>query len=65
MFFDKLSLLSAKYNLEVGLGSQAEQTGRILLESKKDCLMKLGKGLVLNDTNTVINGSLIDYQVMI
>jgi UDP-N-acetylglucosamine 2-epimerase (non-hydrolysing) len=31
VFFDELSFPSAKYNLDVGSGSQAEQTGRILV----------------------------------
>jgi UDP-N-acetylglucosamine 2-epimerase (non-hydrolysing) len=65
VFFDEFSPPSTKDNLEVGSSSQAEQTSRILLESKKGLLDEASKVPVLNNTNTVINGSLIDYQVMI
>jgi len=58
-FFDELELPRPQYNLEVGSGSHAEQTGRImtgiekvLLENKPDIV------LVQGDTNTVLAGAL-------
>ena len=59
IFFERLKLPQARYNLEVGSGSQAEQTGRILsgvegiLLSEKPDLV-----LVLGDTNSVLGGAL-------
>jgi UDP-N-acetylglucosamine 2-epimerase (non-hydrolysing) len=59
VFFEELSLPSAKYNLDVGSGSQADQTSRILvgvemvlLEEKPDVV------LVEGDTNSVMAGAL-------
>jgi UDP-N-acetylglucosamine 2-epimerase (non-hydrolysing) len=59
VFFDELRLPSAKYNLDVGSGSQAEQTSQILvgvemvlLEEKPDVV------LVEGDTNSVMGGAL-------
>lgn len=59
VFFDELSLPSAKYNLDVGSGSQADQTSQILvgvemvlLEEKPDVV------LVEGDTNSVMGGAL-------
>ncbi|MGV8108417.1 non-hydrolyzing UDP-N-acetylglucosamine 2-epimerase [Methanospirillum sp.] len=58
-FFDELELPEPKYNLDVGSGTHAEQTGRImqgiekiLLEEKPDVV------LVQGDTNTVLAGAL-------
>jgi UDP-N-acetylglucosamine 2-epimerase (non-hydrolysing) len=58
-FFDELELPQAKYNLEAGSGSHAEQTGRImtgiekvLIENTPDIV------LVQGDTNTVLAGAL-------
>ena len=59
VFFEQLKLPEAKYNLEVGSGSHAEQTAKILtaiekvfLEEKPDVI------LVQGDTNTVLAGAL-------
>lgn len=59
VFFEQLELPEAKYNLDVGSGSHAEQTGkmlvgieRVLQEEKPDVV------LVEGDTNTVIAGAL-------
>ena len=59
VFFDELSLPSVKYNLDVGSGSQAEQTGRILVGVEKVLLEeKPGVVLVEGDTNSVMAGAL-------
>jgi UDP-N-acetylglucosamine 2-epimerase (non-hydrolysing) len=59
VFFEQLELPEAKYNLDVGSGSHAEQTGKmligvekILVEEKPDIV------LVEGDTNTVLAGAL-------
>ncbi len=59
VFFKQLELPQAKYNLDVGSGSHAEETGKmlmgiekILLEEKPDIV------LVEGDTNTVLAGAL-------
>jgi len=59
VFFKQLELPRAKYNLDVGSGSHAEETGkmlmgieRILLKEKPDVV------LVEGDTNTVLAGAL-------
>jgi UDP-N-acetylglucosamine 2-epimerase (non-hydrolysing) len=35
VFFEQLELPKAKYNLDVGLGSHAEQTGKMLIGIEK------------------------------
>ena len=59
VFFEQLSLPEAGYNLDVGSGSHAEQTGRMLIgiekvlsEEKPDVV------LVQGDTNTALAGAL-------
>ena len=54
VFFEQLELPEASYNLDVGSGSHAEQTGRILLGVEK-ILQKEKPDIVLveGDTNTV------------
>lgn len=59
VFFEQLQLPGARYNLDVGSGSHAQQTGRmlsgiekILMEEKPDIV------LVEGDTNTVLAGAL-------
>lgn len=59
VFFEELELPSPRYNLDVGSGSHAEQTGKImtgvekvLVEEKPDVV------LVQGDTNTVMAGAL-------
>lgn len=58
-FFEELELPEPKYNLDVGSGTHAEQTGkimsgieRILMDEKPDIV------LVQGDTNTVLAGAL-------
>lgn len=59
VFFEQLELPRPKYNLDIGSGSHAEQTGRILIEIEK-ILKKEHPDIVLvqGDTNTVLAGSL-------
>lgn len=59
VFFDELELPQPRYNLDVGSGSHAEQTGkimtgveRVLIEEQPDVV------LVQGDTNTVLAGAL-------
>jgi len=59
VFFEQLALPGAKYNLDVGSGSHAEQTGRMLIGIEK-VLLKEEPDVVLveGDTNTVLAGAL-------
>jgi len=59
VFFEQLEIPQPRYNLDVGSGSHAEQTGgiltgieKVLLEEKPDVV------LVEGDTNTVLAGAL-------
>ena len=59
IFFEELELPEAKYNLEVGSGSHAEETGKMLIGIEK--VLKEEKPnvvLVEGDTNTVLAGAL-------
>ena len=59
VFFEQLGLSEAKYNLEVGSGTHAEQTGKILVDVEK-VLSQERPDIVLveGDTNTVLAGAL-------
>ena len=59
IFFKELELPAAKYNLDVGSGSHAEETGKMLIGIEK--VLKEEKPdivLVEGDTNTVLAGAL-------
>jgi len=59
IFFEQLQLPEAKYNLDIGSGTHAEQTGKILIGIEK--ILKKEKPdivLVEGDTNTVLAGAL-------
>ena len=58
-FFDDLELPKPAYNLEIGSGSHAEQTGKIMVGIEKVILdEKSDVVLVQGDTNTVLAGFL-------
>jgi len=59
VFFEQLELPPVKYNLDVGSGSHAEQTGKMMIEIEK-VLRKDRVDLILveGDTNTVLAGAL-------
>jgi len=59
VFFEQLKLPQAKYNLEVGSGSHAEQTAGVLIGVEK-VLQKENPDIVLveGDTNSVLAGAL-------
>jgi UDP-N-acetylglucosamine 2-epimerase (non-hydrolysing) len=59
IFFEQLKIPYAKYNLEVGSGSHAEQTAKILVGVEK-VLCKESPDIVLveGDTNSVLAGAL-------
>ena len=59
IFFEDLELPAPKYNLDVGSGSHAEETGKMLIGIEK--VLKEEKpdvALVEGDTNTVVAGAL-------
>lgn len=59
VFFEQLQLPEARYNLDVGSGTHAEQTGKILIGVER-ILQKEKPDVVLveGDTNTVLAGAL-------
>jgi UDP-N-acetylglucosamine 2-epimerase (non-hydrolysing) len=59
IFFSQLNLPQPKYNLDVGSGTQADQTGRIMIEVEK-ILVKESLDIVLvqGDTNTTLAAAL-------
>jgi len=64
VFFEQLKLPQPKYNLKVGSGTHAEETGkmmigieRVLFDEKPDIL------LVEGDTNTVLAGALASVKI--
>ena len=65
-FFEDLELPKPDYNLEIGSGSHAEQTGKIMVGIEKVILdEKPDVVLVQGDTNTVLAGSLAASKVNI
>jgi len=66
VFFEQLELPQAKYNLEVGSGSHAEETGKMLI-GIEDVLHreKPDAALVQGDTNSVLAGALAAAKLRI
>jgi UDP-N-acetylglucosamine 2-epimerase (non-hydrolysing) len=59
VFFEQLGLPSARYNLEVGSGSHAEETGKMLIGIEKILTEEKPQAvLVEGDTNSVLAGGL-------
>ena len=59
VFFEELELPQPKYNLDVGSGTHAEQTGKIMIGVEKVLMIeKPDIVLVQGDTNTVLAGAL-------
>jgi UDP-N-acetylglucosamine 2-epimerase (non-hydrolysing) len=66
VFFDQLKLPQPKYNLKVGSGSHAEETGKILIGIEQ--VLKAEKPdvtLVEGDTNSVLAGALAAVKLHI
>jgi len=66
IFFDELGLLKPRYNLNVGSGTHAEETGKMLIGIEK-VLMKERPNIVLveGDTNSVLAGALAAAKLQI
>lgn len=66
VFFEQLELPMAKYKLDVGSGSHAEQTGKMLIGIEK-VLNEESPDVVLveGDTNTVLAGALAARKISI
>ncbi|KUG21116.1 MAG: UDP-N-acetylglucosamine 2-epimerase (non-hydrolyzing) [Methanomicrobiaceae archaeon] len=66
LFFEELDLPEPRYNLDVGSGSHAEQTGKILFGVEK-ILDQEAPDIVLvqGDTNTVVAGALAASKLQI
>lgn len=59
IFYEELWLPQAKYNLNIGSGSHAEETGKMLIEIEKFLKKELPDILLVEgDTNTVLAGAL-------
>lgn len=59
VFFEKLRLPDAKYNLDIGSGAHGEQTGKMMAGIEKVLINeKPNAVLVQGDTNTVLAGAL-------
>ena len=58
VFFDELELPQPKYNLDVGSGTHAEQTGRIMIGVEK-VLMKERPDIVLVQGDTKLKSGML------
>ena len=66
LFFEELELPKPKYNLDIGSGTHAEQTGKMMIGIEK-ILKKERPDIILveGDTNTVLAGALAAYKLYI
>jgi len=66
IFFEELELPQPKYNLNIGSGTHAEETGKMLIGIEK-VLIKEKPDIVLveGDTNTVLAGALVATKLHI
>jgi UDP-N-acetylglucosamine 2-epimerase (non-hydrolysing) len=63
-FFEQLKLPQPKYNLKVGSGTHAEETGRMMMGIEKVLIEeKPNIVLVEGDTNTVVAGALASVKI--
>lgn len=64
IFFEQLELPEAKYNLDVGSGSHAKQTGKMLIGIER-IIKREPTDIVLveGDTNSVLAGALAAYKL--
>ncbi len=66
VFFENLRLKDPKYNLNIGSGTHAEETGRMLMGIEEILLVeKPNYVLVQGDTNTVLAGALTAAKLQI
>ena len=64
IFFEELELPGVKYNLDIGSGTHAEQTGKMVIGIEKILQSeKPDAVLVEGDTNTVLAGALAAYKM--
>jgi UDP-N-acetylglucosamine 2-epimerase (non-hydrolysing) len=64
VFFEQLKLPQPKYNLRVGSGTHAEETGKMIMGIEK-VLMEEKPNIILveGDTNTVVAGALASVKI--
>jgi len=66
VFFEQLELPQPRYNLDVGSGSHAEETGKMLIGIEKTLRTeKPGAVLLEGDTNSVLAGALAAVKINI
>jgi len=66
IFFEQLHLPEPKYNLNVGSGTHAEETGKIMIGTERVlCDERPSVALVQGDTNTVLAGALAACKLQV